>query len=79
MYVFKILVVGDCAHAKCIALKMNIMNNWIVLNKMTKCVKWKFFNDHIAEISEKTKRLWDFIDWVGSWKMPPMKAITFKS
>ena len=46
----------DCARAKCIALKVNTRNNWIALNKATKCTKRKFFDDCIAEISEKTRR-----------------------
>ena len=68
----------DCTHAKCIALKVNTKNNWIALNKATKCAKRKFFNNRIAEISEKTRRPWDLMDWVGPRKIPPMKAITFK-
>ena len=68
----------DCTHAKHIALKVNTKNNWIALNKVTKCTKRKFFNNHIAEISKKTRRPWDLMDWVGPRKMPPMEAITFK-
>ena len=68
----------DCARAKRIALKVNTKNNWIALNKATKRAKRKFFDDRIAEISEKTKRPWDLMDWVGPRKMPPMEAITFK-
>ena len=55
----------DCAHAKRIALKVNTKNNWITLNKVTKHAKRKFFNDHIAKISKKTRRPWDLMDWVG--------------
>ena len=55
----------DCARAKRIALKVNTKNNWIALNKATKRAKRKFFDDRIAEISEKTKRPWDLMDWVG--------------
>ena len=55
----------DCARAKHIALKVNTKNNWIALNKVTKCAKQKFFDDCIAEISEKTRRPWDLMDWVG--------------
>ena len=68
----------DCAHAKHIALKVNTKPNWITLNKVTKRAKRKFFNDRITEISEKIKRPWNLMDWVGPWKMPPMEAITFK-
>ena len=68
----------DCARAKRIALKVNTKNNWIALNKAIKCAKWKFFDNCIAEISEKTRRPWDLMDWVGPQKMPPMEAITFR-
>ena len=46
----------DCVHAKRIALKVNTKSNWIALNKATKRAKRKFFDNHIAEISEKTRR-----------------------
>ena len=68
----------DCAHTKRIALKVNTKNSQIALNKVTKHIKWKFFNNCITEISKKTKRPWDLMDWVGPQKMPPMEAITFK-
>ena len=68
----------DCAHTKRIVLKVNTKLNWTALNKATKCAKWKFFDNHIAEISEKTKRPWDLMDCIRPWKMPPMEAITFK-
>ena len=68
----------DCARTKRIALKVNTKPNWIALNKATKHAKWKFFDDHIAKISEKTKRPWDLMDWIGPQKMPPMEAITFE-
>ena len=55
----------DCARAKRIALKVNTKNNWIALNRATKCAKRKFFDNRIAEISEKTRRPWDLMDWVG--------------
>ena len=67
----------DCAHIKHIAL-MNTKPNWTALNKVTKHAKQKFFNNHIAKISEKTKRPRDLMDWVRAQKMPPMEAITFK-
>ena len=68
----------DCAHAKHIVQKVNTKSNWIALNKVTKHAKWKFFDDCIAEISEKTKRPWDLMDWIGLQKMPPMETITFR-
>ena len=78
MYGLEILVVRGLSRAKCIALKVNTKPNWIALNKATRRAKWKFFDDHIAEISKKTKRPWNLMDWVRPRKMPPMEAITFK-
>ena len=52
----------DCAHAKCIVLKVNTKPNWVALNKATKCAKRKFFDNHITKISKKTKRPWDLMD-----------------
>jgi hypothetical protein len=50
-----------------------------VFRSVVKAAKRKFFDDHITEVSESNKCLWDLMEWVKERKNPPCEAIQFNS
>src|SRR6202023_545105 len=69
---------ADCTHAKCIAKKVNTKDNWLALKKATTHAKRDFFDEKIRQISEKARRPWDLMDWVGPRKMAPIEVLNFE-
>lgn len=53
------------------------VQNWKAFHKVIKNTKCKFFDSHIKEIADTTKRPWDLMEWVKERKNPPCEAIQF--
>src|ERR1700724_461374 len=69
---------ADCTHAKRIAKKVNTKDNWLALKKATMHAKRDFFDEKTCQISEKTRRPWDLMNWVGPRKMAPIEVLNFE-
>ena len=66
----------DCRYSLDIYRSSRSLENWKKFKKIVKDTKRSFFNDKIQEITNKSRDLWELMNWIKRRKLPAIEAIT---
>ena len=55
------------------------LENWKKFKKTVKNVKRSYFDDKIQEITNKSRGLWELMNWIKRRKLPAIEAINYDS